>query len=70
VDLSFVKNESVGRQTVQVRVEFFNLLNRVNLGLPAREVISSTGTIPASAGRITSTVTPARQMQLALRFTF
>ncbi len=70
LDLSFVKNQKIGAKTLQVRVEFFNLTNRVNLALPAREVISSTGTIPASAGRITATDTPARQMQIAARLTF
>jgi hypothetical protein len=70
LDLSFVKNSTIGDSTFQVRVEFFNLLNRVNLGLPGDQVFTGGGAIPASAGRITDTSTTARQMQLAARFSF
>jgi hypothetical protein len=33
-------------------------------------VFTGAGAVPASAGRITSTVTTARQMQVAMRLTF
>jgi hypothetical protein len=59
--------------TVQLRVEIFNVFNRVNFGPPSLVAFSGTGveTAPlASFGQIRSTVTSARQMQLGLRFTF
>jgi outer membrane receptor protein involved in Fe transport len=70
VDLSIVKNNQVGASTLQFRVEFFNLLNRANFSLPGAQVFTGAGAVPASAGRITSTVTTARQMQVAMRMTF
>jgi hypothetical protein len=46
------------------------LLNRANFGLPVRNVFNSNGTVRTDVGRITSTVTTARQIQLGLRFVF
>jgi hypothetical protein len=49
----------------------FNLFNTVNLGLPDRLLFANaTGAVRGAAGRITSTSTPARQMQLGVKFTF
>lgn len=71
LDLSVMKNFKLGGQrTVQLRVEGFNVTNRTNFGLPARNLFDSRGRRIGSAGRITRTVTPARQVQLALRFGF
>jgi len=58
--------------TVQFRAEFFNLLNRANFSPPNRIVFSGTGAaVPLpTAGLITSTATPARQIQFALRLLF
>lgn len=71
LDLSLMKNFRVGGQrSVQVRVEGFNVTNRTNFGLPAATLFDSRGRTIGSAARITDTVTPARQLQLALRFTF
>ncbi|MCH8819447.1 MAG: TonB-dependent receptor [Acidobacteria bacterium] len=65
VDLALLKNFNVMEEaSVQFRAEFFNIFNRTNLGLPNRTVTSS------SFGRITSTNTTARQIQLALKFLF
>lgn len=70
---------------VQFRVEAFNLLNRANFGTPSLQVFAGTPdnlnqppaslapTQPAAIstfGRIRSTVTSARQIQLGLRITF
>lgn len=70
---------------VQFRVEAFNLFNRANFGTPALQVYAGTAealnTPPASLtptqpaalatfGRIRSTVTTARQIQLGLRISF
>ena len=55
-----------GRQ-LQFRVECFNLLNRANLGTPQALVFNANGTYREDAGRITSTSTSARQMQLGIK---
>jgi hypothetical protein len=58
VDKEFRMNERFG---LQFRLEFFNLLNRPNFGLPNASIGS------AGAGTITTVVTNARQVQFALR---
>ncbi|MBA2306349.1 MAG: TonB-dependent receptor [Acidobacteria bacterium] len=71
LDLSLMKDFQLGgRRTAQVRVETFNVTNRTNFGLPAALLFDAQGARVGSAGRITTTVTPARQVQLALRFGF
>ncbi|MBI2689006.1 MAG: TonB-dependent receptor [Acidobacteria bacterium] len=58
------------RVALQFRTEMFNSLNHPNLSIPtARTVFTSTGPV-GSAGRITTTQTSARQLQLALKLTF
>jgi hypothetical protein len=70
-DFSLQKAVSLGEESeVQFKVEFFNLLNHANFQYPAQNVINSDGTPVGSAGRITSTVTSARQIQLGLKFLF
>lgn len=59
-----------GETAVQLRVEGFNITNRVNLGLPvgaATNLFAANGTYLAGAGRITSTSTSARQFQLGAK---
>ncbi len=59
------------RQDVRLRAEFFNLTNQPNFSLPsALTLFSSNGSRVGSAGRITSTSTTSRQVQLALRWNF
>lgn len=72
LDSALVKNTRLGEQrSLQFRAEFFNLLNRPNFDLPDRIAFRATNGIPsATAGRITSTVTTARQVQLGLRLSF
>lgn len=74
VDLSLMKNFRIAeRANVQFRAEAFNLLNRANFGVP--NLIAFTGTSDNEAplstfGRIRSTVTSSRQIQLGLRISF
>jgi hypothetical protein len=70
LDLSVFKDFAVSeKSTLQFRVECFNTLNRSNYGVPNTTVFSN-GAISASAGLITTTTTPARQIQLALKLLF
>jgi hypothetical protein len=57
---------------VEFRVEAFNLLNRANFGVPELRAFSGTEGQPvlATFGRITTTVTSARQVQLGVRVIF
>lgn len=72
VDLSVLKNQQIGRSVLQLRLEVFNLLNRANFAAPGDEVLlfNSTGARLSGVGRITSLVTPARQMQLGVKLLF
>jgi hypothetical protein len=49
---------------VEVRIEVFNLFNRVNYGVPNLNIASG------AFGRIGSTATEAREMQFGMKFTF
>lgn len=75
-DPAFVKSFSSGqaaKRTAQLRVEVFNLFNRPNFAIPSianLTVFNSATERNTSAGQITSTSTPARQVQLALRVLF
>lgn len=53
---------------VQLRVEVFNLLNRANFALPNNSLfLNQNGARREEAGRITTTSTAARQIQLGIR---
>jgi hypothetical protein len=81
-DLSVVKDTKLGflgeQGSVQFRAEFFNILNRANFGFPSTSTYSgSPSDVGAnsekpsgSAGRITTTSTTSRQIQLALKIIF
>jgi hypothetical protein len=71
-DLGFSKAFPVygGRRSIQFRGEVFNLFNRANFGTPGTSIINSNGTPNNNVGRINSTRTTARQIQLGLRFVF
>ena len=59
------------RQSVQLRGEAFNLTNHPNFQVPSgRALFTRSGGRIGSAGRITSTSTTSRQVQLALRWEF
>jgi len=57
--------------TLQFRAEFFNLLNHPNFQVPEPFVFTdATGRPNRTAGRIASTVSSSRQIQLGLRLVF
>jgi hypothetical protein len=73
LDISLFKNNYVKRISdtfnAQFRAEFFNVLNHTNLAPPLdnRNLFDSGGVPIANAGLITSTQTPSRQIQFALK---
>jgi outer membrane receptor protein involved in Fe transport len=70
-DIVVYKDVPIGRVTAQVRVEVFNVFDWVNLGLPDASVLFNTdGSYRAGAGRITTTATSARQVQIGLKLSF
>lgn len=71
VDVSLNKRFRISeRVSAQFRTEVFNALNHPNFAIPTqRTVFSSSGPV-GSAGRITSTLTPARQLQFGLKLIF
>jgi hypothetical protein len=76
-DLSAIKNtrwSRLGENTnIQLRIEAFNLFNRANFAPPALTAFvgASDNETPLSTfGRIRSTVTSSRQIQLGVRVTF
>jgi hypothetical protein len=74
VDVSATKRIQLhGEARLEIRVEVFNIFNRENFANPT--LIAFAGIAPTeepltSFGRIRSTVTAARQMQLGLRIVF
>jgi hypothetical protein len=76
-DLALVKLSRLplagGDGRLEVRLEVFNVFNRANFAPPALTVFNGTADNEApltSFGRIRSTTTSARQMQLGVRVTF
>jgi hypothetical protein len=71
-DFGLVKNTGLGEnRSLQFRWEVFNLFNRPNMGLPnSTAFLAASGAVSATAGRITSTSTDAREMQFALKLSF
>jgi len=75
LDLSFFKNNPIRKISenfnVQFRAEMFNVLNRANFALPVNpdntDIYDETGAPSGSAGIVTSTATPARIVQFALK---
>jgi len=71
LDLVVAKRLRFDRVTAELRLEAYNALNWVNLGLPDASVLFNTdGTYRAGAGRISSTATPARQVQVGVRISY
>ena len=59
------------RQSLELRAEAFNLTNHPNFQVPSgRALFTRSGGRIGSAGRITTTSTSSRQVQLALRWEF
>lgn len=66
-DFSVLKDTRIReRMNLQFRAELFNLLNRANLNTPNAVVFTPSGVSP-TAGVITSTSTPSRQVQFGLK---
>jgi hypothetical protein len=62
-----------GGRVLELRIEGFNILNRANFGVPELRAFAGTrdDEPPLSTfGRITTTVTSARQAQFGVRITF
>ena len=62
-----------GAPRLEFRLEAFNLLNRANFGVPELRAFAGTRDdepVLATFGRITNTVTSARQVQLGVRVSF
>ncbi|HET8646295.1 MAG TPA: hypothetical protein VFO85_12445, partial [Vicinamibacteria bacterium] len=77
IDLALAKNFDLGRaRNLQLRIEAFNLPNHPNFAIPSGRT-AFTGVNPDGSpvvaptwGRITSTVTTSRQIQLGLKLDF
>jgi len=66
-DFSMLKDTRLReRLNLQFRAEIFNLLNRANFNLPNAVVFTPSGVSP-TAGVVTSTSTPSRQVQFGLK---
>ena len=76
LDISVFKNNYIKRISdrfnAQFRAEFFNVINHTNFSPPLdhRNIFDSNGLSIADAGLITSTQTPSRQIQFAVKFTW
>jgi hypothetical protein len=77
LDFSVFKNNSIKRISenfnVQFRAEFFNVMNHANFGVPPvalfyTDIFDGTGAPAPTAGVLTSTTTPGREIQFALKF--
>lgn len=70
-DVGLVKTIDFGEgRQLQFRSEFFNIFNRANFGTPLRVLFDTQGNRVASAGQIKNTITPSRQLQFGLKFSF
>jgi hypothetical protein len=70
VDVSLFKDTKlVEKVTLQFRAECFNVLNHTNFATPNLTVFSGTAISP-TAGQITATATPSRQIQFGLKFIY
>ena len=65
LSLTIIKSFSIkGEQKIIFRAEIFNFINRANFGVPVR-FLEAPG-----FGQATNTVTPARRIQFALKYSF
>jgi outer membrane receptor protein involved in Fe transport len=72
-DLSLVKSVVLASaRTLQVRLEAFNVFNRANFAVPSGRIAftNAAGDVAPNWGRITSTVTTSRQIQLGIKYLF
>jgi hypothetical protein len=65
-----------GTRTLQVKIEAFNLTNRANFAVPSGRIaftgVAADGSpvVAPTWGRITSTVTTSRQIQVGAKLSF
>jgi hypothetical protein len=64
LDLSVIKRFALGSHWLAFRTDIFNFIDRANYGVPVR-LLEAPG-----FGRATSTVTPGRRIQFALKYEF
>ncbi len=70
MDVSMFKDTKLTEKiAMQFRAECFNVLNHTNFNTPNMTVFSG-GAISPTAGQITSTATPSRQIQFALKLIY
>ena len=70
-DWSMTKNFSLGGgRRIEVQAQAFNITNRANFRVPAASLWQNATTRNPNAGRITATVTPARQVQFGVKYVF
>ena len=70
-DVGITKNTALTeRFRFQFRAELFNVLNRANFSVPASSVFNGSGGRVGSAGTITSTIAPSRQIQFGMKLLF
>ena len=73
VDASVGKSFALGEtRSLMFRAEVFNLPNHPNFAVPTGQIAftNAQSAVAPTAGRITSTVTTSRQIQLGLKLTF
>ena len=76
VDMALMKTTTLSEgKTVQFRAEVFNIANHPNFALPngaafSQGAVAGTGNINPTYGRITSTRTTSRQVQLGVKLLF
>ena len=75
LDFNLAKSFKVGwaeKQHLDFKVDVFNTLNHPNFAIPSSTQVlnPTTDAYIAGAGKITKTVTTARQLQLSMRFVF
>ncbi|MGH9356828.1 MAG: TonB-dependent receptor domain-containing protein, partial [Terriglobia bacterium] len=74
LNFSLVKNTPIKRISenfnIQFRAEAFNVLNRANFYPPITpvDIFDGTGASVASVGQLTTTTTPSREIQFAVKF--
>jgi hypothetical protein len=59
-----------GHNRCDIRLEVFNVFNHANFGIPDSTIFNSDGSIRGAAGRITTTSTTSRQVQLGVKYSF
>jgi hypothetical protein len=64
LDMSLVKTQNLGeRAKMQLRAEFFNILNHPNFTIPSN-------TLDTNLGKISATSTPERQIQFGIKISY